>query len=128
MGEARRLDLRQAGGDEPLDQRDLAVGRDLLGVRLQAVARADLDDRREGRHATPSRGGRSRPSTSSERLRGVSVSFGTTPGTLMRPSCPNSTTRTPVSGPSSSEVAWVTSDPTPPRAPTNRPGSRLRPA
>ena len=42
--ERRRLDRRQAGVREPLDQLDLHRGRHLARLVLQAVARADLDD------------------------------------------------------------------------------------
>ena len=42
--EGRRLDRRQAGVGQALDQLDLDRGRDLARLVLQAVARADLDD------------------------------------------------------------------------------------
>ena len=42
--EARHLQAPQAGARERVDQLDLVVGRDRLGLVLKAVARADLAD------------------------------------------------------------------------------------
>ena len=53
VDERRGLDHGQAGRTEAVDEAALDVGRDLRGLVLQPVARADLDDRdrRRQRHA-----------------------------------------------------------------------------
>ena len=42
--ERRHLDRREAGGGQPVDERDLVGGGDRRVLVLQAVARPDLDD------------------------------------------------------------------------------------